>query len=442
MEHISSILTPANGGRISTPKFREANRQSEEFKGLPEGVTRFDLLKLVKHAGSELSFTDSMVRLLEHYMLFTKDQDWKEGSHPIVYQSQYKAALELGLSERQLQRLEGALFNVGALTWNDSGNRKRYGVRNERTGDIVYAYGVDLSPLAALYPVLKKALHEKQMRTAAWMEQKRQISFYRGRISAVLAEFTVHQELQAQILAATDKYNAVAKRIRTNMSLETLLDLCRQHESLYNQVLATIEGASPTRHDCGLSQIMSCQDDQNVVHTQTTNQPSSDKSESCSPLDTGFQGSVIRPAVITGKGGVHDKAKGPPLPEIVEKIASISWKMVLNASSERFRFCLHSRYGNTPRPMSEADVIAAADTMRSELGISKSAWVEACRVLSPIGAAICVMVIDQKVLNIADPIRNPGGYLRGMVKRGKEGTLNLHGSVFGLLECREGELNA
>jgi replication initiation protein RepC len=442
MEHVSSILTPANGGRISTPKFREASRKADEFKGLPQDVTRFDLLKLVKHAGSELGFTDSMTRLLEHYMLFTKEQDWKEGSHPVVYQSQYKTALELGFSERQLQRLEGALFNVGALTWNDSGNRRRYGARDEDTGNIVYAYGVDLSPLASLYPVLQKTLQNKQLRTAAWMEQKRRISWYRSRIRAVLAEFTTHEELQVKILAATDKYDAISVHIRTYISLETLTDLCRKHESLYDQVLAAIEAASPTSKDCGLTQEESPRDDQNVVHKQTTNQPSSDKSETSSPQDNGFRGSVIRPSVITGEDGANVTSPGTSSAQFEEKIANISWKQVLNASSDRFQFYLRRQHGNSVRSLNMSDVVDAAGSIRSDLGISKSAWVDACRTLGSEGASICVMVIDQKYYDEEEPIRNPGGYLRGMVKKAREGKLNLHGGVFGLLKRGEGELNA
>ncbi|MFH1157935.1 MAG: plasmid replication protein RepC [Pseudomonadota bacterium] len=431
-----------NGGRIGTPKFREASRQSEEFKGLPQGVTRFDLLKLVKHAGREIGFTDRMIQLLEYYLLFTKDQDWKEGARPVMYQSQYKTALHFGVSERQIQKIEGSLFNVGALTWNDSGNYRRFGVRAEDTGEILYAYGVDLSPLAFLYPVLQKKLHEKELHDTTWMEQKRRISWYRARIRTTLAEYAVHDALQAQIRAASDQYDAIAVPIRAYMPLETLLDLCRQHESLYEQVLDTLEGASPVEDTCGLSQESSSMDVQKGVHTQTTNKNLSDKSDSCSPQDTGFRGSVVRPSVITGTAGAGGKAVKPEIPEVSEKLANISWKQVLNAASPRFQEQLHRSYGNRPRALNWSDIIDAAYAVRIELGISKAAWADACQTLGQGGAAICVMVIDQKALDPADPIRNPGGYLRGMVKKAREGKLNLHGSVFGLLKRGEGELNA
>lgn len=444
MENIGNVITSAiAGGRISTPKFREASRQAEEFKGLPQGVTRFDLLKLVKHAGSEVGFTDRMIRLLEHYLLFTKDQDWKEGARPIVYQSQCKTALDFGVSERQIQKLEGALFNVGALTWKDSGNYRRYGVRDEETGEILYAYGVDLSPLASLYPVLQKALHDKTVRSASWMELKRRISFYRARIRTTLAEYAMHESLHAEIKNVADKYTMLAaEHIRTYMSLEKLTDLCRQHESLYEQVLEAVNSVSPIEENCGLLQESSSKDVPEFAHSQTTNQPLSDKSDTRSPEDTGFRGSVIRPPVIIGKAGAYVRAEEPPIPEASEKLANISWKQVLNAASDRFQLYLHRGYGNRPRPINWSDVIDAAYTVRAELGISKSAWVEACNVLGQGGAAICIMVIDQKAQDEKAPIRNPGGYLRGMVKKAKEGKLNLHGSVFGLLKRGEGELNA
>ena len=102
-----------------------------------------------------------MINLLDYYMAFTRDLDWEEGSSPIVYQSLSRTALDLGVSERQIQKLEKALFEVGAITWNDSGNHRRYGQRCQETGRINYAYGVDLTPLAYIKADLEIKLAEK-----------------------------------------------------------------------------------------------------------------------------------------------------------------------------------------------------------------------------------------------------------------------------------------
>jgi replication initiation protein RepC len=51
-----------------------------------------------------------------------------------------KPPLDFGVSERQIQKLERSLFEVGAIAWNDSGNHRRYGSRDPETGEIIYAY--------------------------------------------------------------------------------------------------------------------------------------------------------------------------------------------------------------------------------------------------------------------------------------------------------------
>ena len=47
-----------------------------------------------------------MIQLLDYYFAFTRDADWEQGSRPVVYQSLAKTALDLSVTERQVQRLE------------------------------------------------------------------------------------------------------------------------------------------------------------------------------------------------------------------------------------------------------------------------------------------------------------------------------------------------
>ena len=75
-------------------------------------------------------------------------------------------------------------------------------------------------------------------------------------------------------------------------------------------------------------------------------------------------------------------------------------------------------------------VVDAADYLRTELGISRSAWIDACHTLGRNDAAAAVAVIAAKRADIA----SPGGYLRGMTSRARTGRLNLMGSLWGLAE--------
>jgi hypothetical protein len=68
MENVS-FYEPPVGGRINSPKLRGVAQFVSTFEGLPDGVTRFDLLKLVKNAGPIAGFTPKMIQLLEYYIL-------------------------------------------------------------------------------------------------------------------------------------------------------------------------------------------------------------------------------------------------------------------------------------------------------------------------------------------------------------------------------------
>ncbi|SFU16848.1 replication initiation protein RepC [Pseudovibrio denitrificans] len=150
---------------------RAAEHAAKEFSGLPVGVSRWDILSLVKKLQRELGLTSTQTSHLEFLIGYTRDQDWQFGSHPIIYLTVSATAVKRGVSERQVLNIERALNRAGLLCWHDSGNQRRYGYRSD-SGDLVSAFGVNLAPLAACYErfcVLVKAVEEKEH---AWKQQK------------------------------------------------------------------------------------------------------------------------------------------------------------------------------------------------------------------------------------------------------------------------------
>lgn len=172
METVNVNSPSVFGGRISSPKFRAGLQDLDEYIGLETDVDRFKALKLVKVAGKEAGFSPELVELLEYYVIRTDEVDWQEGSQPINYQSVTTTAQDLDISERQVRNREKALHAIGALTWQDSGNFKRYGVRDRETRHIQYAFGVDLSPLASLMPFLEARLNRSNRRRQHGMRQR------------------------------------------------------------------------------------------------------------------------------------------------------------------------------------------------------------------------------------------------------------------------------
>ena len=79
------------------------------------------------------------------------------------------------------------------------------------------------------------------------------------------------------------------------------------------------------------------------------------------------------------------------------------------------------------------EIVDAADYLRSELGISKSLWGEACMAMGREQAAIAIAIVSAKP---AEHFRStPGGYFHGMVAKAKAGELNLARTIWGLRQA-------
>jgi len=462
MQHISETLPPpisrsGVGGRIASPAYRDTIEQCEDFAGLEEDTKRYDLLLLVKKVGKTQGFTPRMIELLDYYMAYTRDIDWEQGARPIIYQSLSRTALDLGVSERQIQKLEKALFEAGALTWNDSGNHRRYGQREPQSGRILYAYGVDLTPLAYLKPDLEAKLEEKQRHDSAWMEAKRQISWYRRQIKANLAELQIAVEEGAEIDPPLTEieaaYNEIAMQIRTSIDLTRLNTLCDEHKALYERVSWTAKEAQKTHirpdNDSKETNKGSSKSEQTFTYYKSTTQEQSNKLDTvgrASPncLQEGSKKSIV------DKTDTHaGEAKGAEQTYKFEKeegqgsdknsliaqtgLQHITLKQALNAASGNFR--AHIPLNN--RAMDWNDMIEAAYIIRKQHRIPQDFWVEACEVLGKGGAAICLLLTDQAVLRQDSPVKSPPAYFKAMISRARAGELHLHKSIFGILKREE-----
>ncbi len=419
-----------HGGRVSSPKYRASLEQAQDFEGLEDDVKRYDLLTLVKRAGKSAGFTKSMIALLEYYMGYTCDIDWQEGQSPIVYQALVNTARDLDLSERQIQNLEKQLFEIGAITWSDSGNYRRYGQRCKETGMILHACGIDLTPLAYLKPVLEAKLREKEELDKAWKETKRQISWYRGQIRGVIAELSEREALAASDFQA--QYDQIAKPIRGHMSLETLHSHLTKHKELHSGVIQRLEELLSCEQLSGLSQKTSSKDEKNCAHKESTKNPKINKLITSRTSSNCLQGARSRIS--------EDKTERPVREDREEKsiaqstgIGNVTGKQLLHAASSNFK-----KYLFHPEDATLDELVTAAEALTGDLGISKASWLFACNNLTKYNAMICVLLTDQGLFREENKVRKPQAYFNGMVSRALRRELHLQKSVMGILK-RENE---
>jgi len=393
-----------------------------------------------------------MITLLDYYMSFTRDIDWEEGGRPIVYQSMAKTALDMGVSERQIQILENQLFEAGALTWHDSGNHRRFGKRCDETGHILFAYGVELTPLAYLKVELQDKLQEKQLYDKAWMETKRQISYYRRQIRSILleAEMGAGESEEGFVLEEMDivdftgRYEEIAVSIRTYMDLMALRELLDEHKQLHQLLSAKVdEHELQVAQRANKDQLLdkdSSKDESNDVHYKYTNKKQLNKLSTSRTSPNFLREGVAETS--SSQSDIDSKGEGSKKEEQEEEsseehstilstgLQHVTLKQLLNISSDR----LKSQLPMEPRPMNANDFVNASYGLIKTLGISQNSWGHACVTLGRIGAAVCLILTDQANLREENRVIKPGAYFNAMVNRAKTGDLKLHKSVMGHLK--------
>ncbi len=384
----------------------------------PNNTNRYDLLLLVKRVGKNAGFTPRMIALLDYYMSFTRDIDWEEGSRPIIYQSLSKTALDMGISERQVQKLERALAEIGVLTWNDSGNHKRYGKRDLKTGHILYAFGVDLGPLAHFKETLEEKLQEKRLYDQAWMETKRQISWYRAQIRAVI------DELEQDTTEFQSAYQRISVQIRTHIDLKALRGLLSKHKDLYTTLCENLKPKEKVEQ----TEKRSLRNEEKFAHKESTIKKQSDKS------DVNFTKNVQRQQKKKQKDlqGEPNKANVLTIKASQTGIEHVSLSQALNISSDSLR--LYLRNNNKPN---WNDYIDAAYRLREDLGINQVSWSRACMTMGRVAASVCLAITDRARSRPINPVLSPGAYFNSMIILAEKGNLKLHTNVFNLLEARQ-----
>ncbi|GAA5507384.1 hypothetical protein Rcae01_02840 [Novipirellula caenicola] len=299
------------------------------------------------------------------------------------------------------------MFEVGAIIWNDSGNHKRHGYRDKKTGRIVYAFGVDLSPLAAIRADLEKKLAEKQSLQLQWMQTKRKISWYRSQIRAMMS---AKAEEGSCVIDAQACYEEIAIQIRTHLGLPELIILCTRHKELFDEldsqwskVVVDASAALDEKEEGEtlppVSKNSSLTNEQKFAHKQPTNPINKfNKLKRLSP-GTGFQESKQEKPVPNNR--VLSSGKD-----------QIQLSEVVHAASERFKERLLVAKPTWP------DVVETASHLASTLGITQTVWGNACQRMGRHGAAVCVMRVDLACQRTNNPVRNPQAYFCSLMTAG------------------------
>lgn len=273
-----------------------------------------------------------------------------------------------GLSERTIRYALKELIEVGVITSKDSANGKRY-ARKSPAGQIIDAFGLDLSPLLA-------RLDEFRQRHGALVDYQREQKAKREEIT-ICRRQCLEWLTRAPESALEAEYDRLTKQIPRRSSAQPVspaLDAWR----LFKTKVEAHYNAANAGNDCRHKDYNNDTPDQSCYN------------------------------------GREDEGVG------AAAVTELEFSDVLRACSDAVAWVAPVR---TPNEMVEA-----AAKYRGLVGVSADAWGKACAEIGVMRAAVTFMLVLQrksKPVRGAEPIKNAGGYFRAMTRMVKDGSVDL-----------------
>jgi replication initiation protein RepC len=406
---------------------REKASTNTSFPALPEGYDRERFLTVLRRVADRLPTPVSAPALATfiHMASLSDKRAWTSAAaEPCCYmaQTEIAATRDQQVSPSRVRAHEAELVAAGLIDKRTMGN----GARSGFSGRGIY-FTPAIARAAEFIALCEAAEAERQ--AAARLRALR--STHLRHLKSALAELAEiapgHPHIAA---AATAMGQWPSTDALHSMSLEALIRHESEADSLCRQTLEILSDPSDSSgrpHENERSYIQVTTQDPNI---ETCNASVPNRSEG--------KPSQVDTLGTSPDGAAHclEKNDAPSSSqhksEFLEKLGPQRLFDLASPDMQLHLEIRRIRHGS----LVFHDFVIAAQARLPELGINSSAWREAVAVMGEDTATMCVLILDANRDMPGLPVRNPGGYLRGMTRASQAGTLNIIGSLIGLSERR------
>jgi replication initiation protein RepC len=383
-------------------------------------VHKWQIYRAICEAKAALGVTDRALAVLNALLTFHPEtvlagpkravgDELADAAGLIVFPSNHQLALRAhGMAPATLRRHLAVLVDCGLLIRRDSPNGKRY-ARKGQGGIIETAFGFDITPLVARAAEFERLAEAARAERRVYLVVREGITLVRRDIAKMIAAGT-EEGVPGDWRGFQEAYLALARRIprtATKAELEPLLD---ELGCLAEQIRNVLE-----------THVNSQNKSANESHSERHIQNSNTKLHESEPAQQQSRGAVVpkSDALNTRHEPIPSDQSSPP------QQRQFPLGMVLEACPDIVDYARHGI-------SSWRDFVATACLVRSVLGISPSAWEDASRTLGEEDAAVVVAAILQR----AEAIKSPGGYLRNLTERARAGQFSIGPVLMSLLRLQ------
>lgn len=394
--HSENITTPFGRRPMTLALVKSQIRASRIETG--KQVDKWKVFRDACDARSLLGLRDRALAVLNALLTFYPDAALSNGSNLIVFPSNAQlTARANGIAGSTLRENIAHLVEARLIQRCDSPNGKRY-ARKDTAGSIETAYGFSLSPLLARSEELAVMAQQVSAAQRHLKIVKERITIARRDVRKLLSA-AVEDGVPGNWGTVETRYVALMARLRTAKTTEVLEGVLEELELLRGEVINQLEvlviSEKSDTNDADIRQ-----------HIQNSNTESTIE---------------LEPSSKIAQGGKPSSEIGPKR----EPIKAFPLSMVLRACPDI------GMYGPGGSIESWRDLMVAAVVVRSMLGVSPSAYEDACEVMGPENAAATMAAILER----ASHISSAGGYLRDLTGRARRGEFSLGPVLMALLRA-------
>jgi replication initiation protein RepC len=396
-------------GRRSLTLAHVATQMAASARQPDKVVHKWQIFRAICTARPALCVSERSLAVLNALLSFHPETTLAAEDDLIVFPSNEQLCLRThGMPPSTLRRQLAALVDAGLIVRRDSPNGKRY-ARKGRGGEITFAFGFDLSPLAARAEEFERMAEQIEAEARAVRLAKERVTLCRRDIAKMIAtgvEEGVPTRGAGQGPVSWQEIHAVfrglVEGISRNASLAELEVAAEALSSLASDVFNLLENHLKVT-------IISANESRSERHKQDSNPDS--------PIE-------LEPSLQKGRA-----ARAEPNPRksaATERTYPLG--MVLSACPDIVDYA-KGGIANW------RDFLATAAVVRPMLGVSPSAWEEARTVMGEAEAAVVVACLLQR----SSTIQSAGGYLRELTRKAGEGEFSLGPILMAQINARNRE---
>lgn len=390
-----SVTTPF-GRRPMTLALVKAQFKAADIRE-GKSADKWKVYRDVCDARTLLGLRDRALAVLNALLSFYPEVELREDENLVVFPSNVQLATRAnGIAGTTLRENLAVLVDAGLINRNDSPNGKRY-VRRGKDGAVETAFGFSLAPLLARSEEL--ALMAQQV-----AEDARRLKVVKERTT--IARRDVRKLITAAVEGGAagdwgmmeETYIAAVAELRIAKSkadFEAILDeLTLLREGILNVLELQVFSKESDSNDSEVRQ-----------HIQNSNTDSINELEPSSEEEQG--------ETAVQKVWQH-----------AETLKAFPIGLVMRACPEI------ASYAPGGEVRGWRDLMSAAVVVRSTLGVSASAYQDACEAMGAENAAVAMAAILER----AGHINSAGGYLRDLTSRTRRGEFSLGPMLMALLK--------